>query len=140
MALITTFDLEIQNLKMYNNLKQLEILNREAAYITTNGIKPLDEWYDDRFEYIVKYSQLNWTELVERFNYRDEYIYNISLDIIQLLNRLLEERAVSRFFYIPTYHTLIYNVEKCWTYYNNTYVCGESDIDVVDLIEGIKFL
>ena len=140
MALIIPFDLEIQNLKMFDNLKQLDILNREIAYIVRNNITPIDEWYDDRFEYIVKYSQLNWNQLAERFNNRDKYMYDMSLQIIQLLTRLFEDRATKRYFYIPTYHTLLYVVKNCWDHYNNTYVCGETDTDVVDLVEGMKFM
>ena len=140
MTLVLSFDMEIQNLRMFGNLKQLDILHREVAYITRNSIKPADEWYDDRFEYIVKYSQLNWNELVQRFNYKDKYIYDTSLEIIQLLQRLIQERATTRYFYIPTYHTMLYNVKNCWEYYNDKYVCGESDTDVVDLVEGMMFL
>ena len=140
MSLILKTDFELQNIKLFDNLKQLDILNREVAHIVTQGIKPLDDWYDDRFEFIVKYSQLNWLELTERFNYKDKYIYDTSIEIIKLLNRLLEERATKRFFYIPTYHLMICNVKNCWNYYNSTYVCGESDIDVVDLIEGMTYL
>lgn len=140
MALIIPFDVEIQHLKMFDNLKQLDILHREIAYITRNNIKPTDDWYDDRFEYILKYSQLNWRELAERFNYRDKYMYDTSLQIIQLITRLLEERATKRYFYIPTYHALLYVVKNCWDHYNNTYVCGETDTDVVDLVEGMKFM
>jgi len=140
MTLVLSFDMEIQNLKMFGNLKQLDILNREVAYITRNSIKPADEWYDDRFEYIVKYSQLNWSELAERFNYKDKYMYDTCLQIIQLLTRLLEERATKRYFYIPTYHTMLYVVKNCWDYYNDKYVSGESDTDVVDLVEGMMFL
>jgi hypothetical protein len=140
MSLIVPFDLEIQHLKMFDNAKQLDILHREVAYIIRNGINPVDEWYDDRFEYIIKYSQLNWNELAERFNDRDKYIYDTSIEIIKLINRLVEERATKRYFYIPTYHTMIYHIKNCWDYYNNTYICGETDIDVVDLVEGMTFL
>ena len=140
MTLIITNDVELQNLKWYDNTKQLEILNREVAHITTHGIQPLEEWYDDRFEYIVKYSGLGWKDLAERFNFKDKYIFDTALFIIQLISRLSEERATKRFFYIPTYHTLLYNIKNIWEYYNTTYVCGETDTDVVDLIEGIAYL
>ena len=131
---------ELINLKCFDNLKQLEILNREASYITTNSIKPTDNWFDERFEYIYIYSKLSWEELIERFRNKDRYIYDTSTTIIQLINRLMEERSTNRYFYIPTYHTMIFHVKNVWDYYNTTYVCGESDIDVVDLVEGMTFL
>lgn len=140
MSLIVPFDLEIQNLKMFDNIKQLEILIREVSYITKNGIKPLDEWYDDRFEFIVTYSKLDWNGMVERFNGKDKYIYDTVLLIMQLITRLLEERATKRFFYIPTYHTMLYNISTIWEYYNTTYVCGETDTNVVDIVEGLMYL
>lgn len=140
MTLIMKIDFELQNLTLFDNTKQLEILNREIAHITTNGIEPSEEWYDARFEYIVKYSNLGWLDLVERFNGKDKYIFDTALLIIQLINRLLEERAIKRKFYIPTYHTMLYNIKNIWEYYNTTYVCGETDIDVVNLVEGMTYL
>jgi hypothetical protein len=140
MSLIVPFDLEIQNLKMFDNIKQLEILIREVSYITKNGIKPLNEWYDDRFEFIVTYSKLDWNGMVERFNGKDKYIYDTVLLIMQLITRLLEERATKRFFYIPTYHTMLYNISAVWEYYNTKYVCGETDINVVDIVEGLMYM
>lgn len=128
------------NMTKENNFKQLEMLNKEVAYISINGIKPLEEWYDDRFGYIIKYSNLNWDDLSERFYQKDQYIYETALEIKKLINKLIEERAIRRNFYIPTYHTMIYNVYTIWNYYNSTYVCGENDMDVIDLVEGMTFL
>ena len=141
MALIVmNLENELNNIKCFDNLRQLEILHREASYITINGIKPVDDWYDDRFEYIHKYSELSWNDLVQRFKSKDKYIHDTSMQIIQLITRLFEERSTKRFFNIPTYHTMIFNIKNIWEYYNSTYVCGESDIDMVDLIEGMTFL
>ena len=142
MALIVMNHLEkeLQNIKCFDNLTQLDILNREVAYIATNGIKPLDMWFDDRFEYIYLYSQLAWNELAERFKNKDKYIYDTSMQIIQLITRLLQERSVKRQFYVPTYHTMICHIKNVWEYYNTNYIGGEADSDVVDLVEGMKFL
>ena len=139
-ALIIHNDVEIQNLKLFDNTKKIEILNTEVARITTHAIQPLEEWYDDRFEYVVKYSELGWADLAERFNFKDKYIFDTAQLIIQLIGRLFEERSVKRIFYIPTYHTLLYNIKNIWEYYNTKYICGEPDIDVVDLVEGMTFL
>lgn len=142
MALIVMNPLEkeLQNLKCFDNLKQLDILNREVSYITTNGIKPLDEWFDDRFEYIYVYSQLSWDDLAGRFKNKDKYIYDTSMQIIELITRLSQERSIKRQFYVPTYHTMICHIKNVWEYYNKNYICGEPDIDIVNLVEGIKFL
>ena len=142
MALIVMNHLEkeLQNIKCFDNLTQLDILNREVAYIATNGIKPLDMWFDDRFEYIYLYSQLAWNDLAERFKNKDKYIYDTSMQIIQLITRLLQERSVKRQFYVPTYHTMICYIKNVWEYYNTNYIGGEADSDVVDLVEGMKFL
>ena len=123
-----------------NNVTQLEMLNKEVSYITINGINPLEEWYDDRFRYIVEYSNLNWEELSEKFYQKDQYVYETAIEIKKLINKLIEERATKRTFYIPTYHTMIYHVYNIWNHYNSTYICGENDIDVVDLVEGMTFL
>ena len=101
-----------------NNVTQLEMLNKEVSYITINGINPLEEWYDDRFRYIVEYSNLNWEELSEKFYQKDQYVYETAIEIKKLINKLIEERATKRTFYIPTYHTMIYHVYNIWNHYH----------------------
>ena len=140
LIIMNPLEKELNQLEYFDNITQLDILLREVVYITTNHIKPLDEWYDDRFEYIYKYSQLSWNDLICKFKGKDEYIHDTSIQVIQLITRLFEERATKRLFYIPTYHTLLFNIKNIWDHYNKGYVCGESDIDVVDLVEGMKFL
>lgn len=123
-----------------DNLEQLDKLHQEVSCIAINGVQPPDEWYDNRIGYIVEYSNLNWTDLSQKFYQKDQFIYEKTIEIQQLINRLIEERAVKRAFNIPTYHLLLYNIKTVWNYYNTTYICGETDIDVVDLVEGMKFL
>jgi len=129
---------ELQNIKSYTNVQQLDILCREVAYNTIHGITPEDRWYDERFEYIYNYSQLNWEEVASRFKNKDQYVHNTATQIVQLIKRLLEERATTRKFYIPTYHTMLFHIKNLWAYYDTTYI-GE-DMDVTNLIEGMKFL
>lgn len=131
---------KLQHLKEYDNLKQLKLLNKEIAHILAHGIVPPDDWYTDRFMMIYTYSTLGWENLARRFENRDEYIYNSASFIVRLLHGLLEERSVRATFNLENYSYLLYNIRTIWDYYNRVYMAGETDIDVLDLIEGIQFL
>ncbi len=135
-------DIEYQllHLKEYDNLKQLDLLRREIGHIAAHGIIPSEGWYDDRFPYITIYSKIDWSNLAERHKNKDVYIYNTAIFIIRLINELLEERSYKPNFTIKTYYALIHNIQSIWTYYNSMYIGDEEDNDVIDLIEGMKFL
>lgn len=131
---------KLQHLKEYDNLKQLKLLNKEICHIILHGIVPPDDWYTERFMNIYTYSTLGWENLARRFDKRDEYIYNSSSFIVRLLNGLLEERSVKATFNLENYSYLLYNIRSVWDYYNRVYMAGETDLDILDLIEGVQFL
>lgn len=136
----TDIEYQLENLKEYDNLKQLKLLKKEIGLILAQGIIPPEEWYTDRFMNIYTYSTLAWDNLVKRFDKRDEYIYNTASYIIRLLNELLEERSVKASFNLESYSCLLFNILSVWIYYNRAYMGGETDSDMLDLIEGIQFM
>ena len=105
-----------------------------------HGIKPTDDWYNKRFHYINTYASINWSDLSSRFNNKDEYINETAAHILELIADLVEERSVKREFNLAKYYRAILNIKELWAYYKDSYMGDESDTNVVDLIEGLKFL
>jgi hypothetical protein len=133
-------ELELQHLKDFGNEKQLDLLRREIGHITAHGIQPCEGWYDERFAHINQYSKLDWSGLATRFHNKDQYLYDAAGYIIRLTHELLEDRATKPNFHLGTYHSFIHNIQNVWKYYKQVYVGDEADKDIMDLIEGIKFM
>ena len=131
---------ELNHLKDFNNLKQLDILRREVGYIVAHCLIPCEGWYDERFEHIDKYAHLGWAEMAKKFHNKDQYLHDTALYIMRLSYDLLEERGTKPNFNIPNYHRMIHEIQSIWNYYSQVHMCGEDDGDVMDLIEGMKFL
>lgn len=129
---------ELEHLNEYNNEKQLDLLRREIGHIIAHGLQVPEGWYDERFEHINLYSRLGWSHLAQRFLKKDQYLHDTSIYIMRLLDELLEERGSKPNFSLGTYHSLIHNIQNVWKYYKQIY-CDE-DNDMMDLIEGMKFL
>ena len=130
---------ELENIKNFGNEKQLYLLGCEIEHICTHGLQVSEGWYDERFEYINMYSQLGWFHLAERFNDKDVYLYNTAIHTIRLLDGLLEERGSKPNFNLNNYYNMIHNIQSIWNYYKKIYGSNE-DNDILDLIEGMKFL
>lgn len=131
---------ELQHLKSFNNAKQLDLLRREVGYIVAHSLIPPEGWYDDRYEYINKYSTLGWAEMANKYHNKDQYLHDTSLYIMRLLDELLEERGTKPNFHIPTYYRVIHDIQNIWNYYSQVYMTGIEDADIMDLIEGMSSL
>ena len=131
---------ELQHLKKYDNMKQLDILRREIGHIVAHNVLLPEECYNERFVYIHTYSQLGWAHMAKRFHNKDHYIHDTALYIMRLLDELIEERGAKPTFHIPTYHKVIHNIQSVWNYYSRLYMAGEEDANVMDLIEGMMSL
>jgi hypothetical protein len=60
-----TIEWELEHLQEFNNEKQLRLLRQEIAHIISHGLQVPEGWYDERFEYIYKYSQIDWLNLAK---------------------------------------------------------------------------
>lgn len=133
------FDLE--RLDEFDNATQLDLLRREIGHIVAHNITPSEGWFDERYKYILNYSNIEWAGLMKRFHNKDHYIHDTAYHILGLITDLIEDRHTKPNFNLNTYHKLIHNVQNIWKYYRQVYVCeDENDTDMMDLIEGIKFL
>jgi hypothetical protein len=133
-------EFELQHLKQFGNEKQLDLLRREVGHIVAHGLNPCEGWYDERFEHINLYSKLDWPGLARRFHNKDKFLHDTAIYIMRLSDELLEERGTKPNFHIATYHILIHSVQSVWDYYKQVYCADEDDTDIMDLIEGIKFM
>ncbi len=133
-------EFQLQHLREYENEKQLELLRREIGHIIVHGLQPSEGWYDERFEHINQYSKLDWTGLALRFRGKDEFIHQAAMHTHQLLGELLEERSTKPNFHLHSYRTALHNIHAIWNYYKQLYMGDEHDTDIMNLIEGIKFM
>ena len=70
----TTHDDEwkLQHLDQLDNEEQLNLILREINHIMWHGVKPTDDWYNERFYYINTYASINWSDLSSRFDNKSE--------------------------------------------------------------------
>jgi hypothetical protein len=133
-------EFQLQHLREYENEKQLDLLRREIGHIVVHGLQPSEGWYDERFEHINQYSKLDWTGLAQRFRGKDDFIYQLAQQTHHLLGELLEERSTKPNFHLQTYRMTLHNIHAVWNYYKQLYMGDEQDTDIMNLIEGIKFM
>jgi hypothetical protein len=130
---------QLSHLKEYDNEKQLDLLRREIGHIVAHGLQPSEGWYDERFEYINTYSKLGWAQLSQQYHNKDQYMHDTAFHILRLLDELLEERSTKPNFHLPSYYSLIHNIQNIWYYYKEIYAEGEDD-DMMKLVEGMSIL
>jgi len=133
-------ELELQNLYKFDNEKQLRLLKQEISHIVIHHLSPPEGWYDERYEYIDMYSNLDWSGLAKRFHNKDEYIHNTAICILHLIDELVEERSIRPTFHLYTYYNLIHCIYNIWKYYEQIFITDETDDEIAELIEGLKYL
>jgi len=131
---------DIDNIEEYDNEKQLKLLRSEIIHIREHGLMPSDIWFDSRYEYIKQYSQIGWADMATKFQYKDAYLYYTSNYILNQINKLTEERSTKPTFSLDIYYEIICNTFDVWKHYKDTYIGYESDIDMIDLVEGMMYL
>ena len=137
----TDIEWELDHLKEFDNEKQLKLLRQEAIHITTHGLVVPEGWYDDRFEYIYKYSQIDWIEIAKTYHNRDQFLHDTSICIFKLLEELMDERCTEPNFNLTSYCSLLHNIMNLWNYYKDVYLTEDNDDDdILALINGINGL
>jgi hypothetical protein len=131
---------ELDYLEHYSNEYQLKLLKKEINHIVVHGVNPPESWYEERFKSIKTYSTLDWTGLMNKFSGKDAYMYNTAVHIMNIICELLNECSTKNSFNLKQYHLLIHEIQNIWSYYSKTYIGGETDLDVIDLIQGISHM
>lgn len=134
-----TIEWELEHLQEFDNEKQLRLLRQEVAHIVAHGLEVPDGWYDERFEYIYKYSLLDWLGLAKTYHNNDQYLHDTALHIKRLLDELLDDRETEPNFDIQTYFSLIHSIKCIWDYYKQVYLTDDDD-DILEIINGINLL
>jgi hypothetical protein len=122
------------------NLKELYELHNEATQIIVDKSSISEGWYEERFVYIYKYSQLNWQDLADKFRYKDNIVYDLAVTINLYIDELMGDYGGKPTFEFAKYYTVLCSIINIWQYYNEKYIGGETDSDMLDLIEGMTFL
>jgi hypothetical protein len=122
------------------NAKILDQLRHEITHIITYELTPSEGWYDERYEYIAQYSQIDWRGMMTKFHKKDQYIHDTAHYILRLLEELIDERGTKPNFNLHTYHRVIHDIQNLWYYYSQVYLGEETDEGVIDIIQGMKFL
>lgn len=135
----TDIEYELAHLHEFDNEKQLRLLRQEAIHITTHGLIVPEGWYDERFEYIYKYSQVDWIGLAKMYHNKDQFLHDTSICIFRLLEELLDERCTEPNFNLASYCSLLHNIMNLWNYYKEVYLTDDDD-DILSLINGISGL
>jgi len=121
--------LQLSQLSMYDNQTQLNLLFQELDYIP---ISPPLEWFQQRFRVIDAYSELQWSDLAQKYEFRDYYLCQTAQVIFALCAQLVDEWHTKPHFNLKTYSELIKEVYEIWNYYRDNYDESEEEMD--DLI------
>lgn len=119
---------QLSQLSTYDNEDQLYILFHELPYLT---ITQRPEWFQERYRIIYAYSELNWSQIAKKFEYRDFYIFQAAQVIFAHCAEIIDEWQTKPQFNLPIYAELIEEVYNLWNYYKQHY--GDSDEEMDDL-------
>ena len=129
---------EIDNIDELDNIDQLDLLIKEITIIDNHNVIPTAQWYEDRIAFIRLYNDLNWDYLINKFNGRNPFIYQTSIQIKATMTTVLEQWG-SGPFSLDQYRFIVYNVRNVWTHYKANYV-GDVGYDMEDLLIDMTHL
>jgi hypothetical protein len=132
--------LSTATLHQHPEAKQLEMLADEACVIRLSGVQPSTMWFQSRMHKIFEYSGLNWAELTQRYMISDPLLSQKANNIQQGIAYLIQDWSTQPLFDFSVYHIVITNMNELWKYYETQYMDENYDIDVSDLISGMKHL
>ena len=131
---------QLQHISDYTNLVQLEILQKEINYIQMSAMEPSPQWYEERIDKIYEYNTLNWDEMQVLFRDKDEYLRNGSAYVRRMLDYLIYQWTSNEMFELKAYKELIDYIYHIWKHYETWYIGGNTDPDMVDLVENMMRL
>ena len=137
---MTSFIQDLERLDELDNLTQLSVLIMEIHLIQFRSIQPDPLWYAQRFRKIAAYAELDWTGMAHRFQGKNPFIHESSLQILYHLNQLQYEWGSSPTFSLAPYAALLTKINTLWEHYQREYIGNESDEDVLDLIEQMTHM
>ncbi len=135
-----SISIDTSNIPTENNIQILNRLITEATVIITENTPLSEGWYDKHFKYMYDYSRIDWDNLIERFRNKDNIIYDLAQQVRMYIQDILDDYSGKPDFEFAKYYTVLCNIQNLWRYYSDTYMGGETDTDVIDLIECFTFM
>jgi hypothetical protein len=133
-------EMKLEELQQHPESTQLEMMTYESEHILEHGVQPSQEWYEERFIKLYQYSELNWSDFAQRYQLDNAYLAEKAQHIQQALSHLIEEWAVSPVFDLSIYYGALHDIMELWKYYESEYIDENHDMNVSDLISGLRHL
>lgn len=133
---LIALDAELDNMEEMDNIDQLHLLLKEINIITTHGIIPATNWYEERVGFIRTYNSLNWEYIITQFHDSNRFLTDTATRLKETMAVILQQWEHG-LFSLQHYQYVIYNVNNIWTYYNSNYVTSDG---MEDLLMGMSAL
>jgi hypothetical protein len=131
---------QLEHLDELDNLSQLILLKQESSHIVDHGLMPSTEWFHARFRHILMYQSIEWRDLAQQFEHKNNQIYTASTTIHQILTYILNEYETKETYNMNAYNQLLHLIHDVWISYSTTYMGDETDMDIVDLVAGMMHM
>jgi hypothetical protein len=134
-----TLEEKLEYLSEYDNNTQLYLLIHEIEHLMDHAIQPPITWFEQRIDYVILYSGLNWRDFVAQ-SY-DEHLSRMCRTIIQSGQQIMEDWSVSPMFDMSDYYTLLHTVNEARAYFTETYSTTQDNVgDLLEVIAGMDRL
>jgi hypothetical protein len=138
-SVIENMEEKLEHLEDFDNQTQLELLYHEIQHIIMHGIRPYEDWYEDRMNHIQAYQTIDWKDLAVRSYQRDHKMYDAAINIIDHLDQLEDEWSTYPTFNLCVYQRLLEMVRSVWKYYAHEYYVTDNTktVDILDLMNSM---
>lgn len=126
---------EISENERINNHDILYNTRTELYNIIQYDLKPEIEWYIKEYKKILKYSGINWEQIIHKYQWPDPYLADLAFTTRETLIKLIDEYSCKDTFSILVYYELITNIIATWEYYYERY--GKVNDESVDELSDI---
>lgn len=121
---------EMSENERINNHDILYNTRTELYNIIQYEYKPQVEWYIKEYKKILKYSGINWEQIIYKYQWPDPQLADFAFATREILIKIIDEYSCKDTFSLLLYYELITNIITTWEYYYKRY--GKSDDTVVD--------
>lgn len=123
---------EISENERVNNHDILYKTRIELYNIIQYDFKPQVEWYIKEYKKILKYSGINWNQIINKYQWTDPYFADLAFTTRETLIKLIDEYSCKDTFSVLMYYELITNIITTWEYYYEKYATTEdTDVDEI---------
>jgi hypothetical protein len=126
---------EISENERINNHDKLYNTRTELYNIIQYEYKPSTEWYIKEYKNILKYSGINWEQIIHKYQWPDPHLADLAYITRENLIKIIEEYSCKDTFSILLYYEIITNIVTTWEYYYEKY--GKKDDASVDELSDI---